>query len=117
MKRQRVNQAIHQFGCTVEIEVVGSGAKKETTKAFIQPIRSISKAEAGQSFLNLGSYDDTTYLYIGPAEIRIDTYPFNTIVRTNECAYTIKRAQAVCFQDEILYIWGVLQKYVEESTK
>ena len=108
-----ITRAIESFGRAVK--VVSSDATEETTKAFIQPFRHKDYSYYGGKCIDIGFNTGANYLYIGSKDVRIDKYPFNTVIKTNDESYTIKRAQKVCLKDEVLYIWAVLQKCEEEE--
>lgn len=114
MRRELVRSSINKYGSTVEV-LDGSNNLKTTTKALIQPSRYVNKNTFGYQYLKMGIADIDTFLYIGMPEVRIDTFPLDTILRCNNDLYTIKRAQKVCFADETIYVWAMLQKYVPDD--
>lgn len=95
------------------IQVVLENDKEEKSKAFIQPFRHKDYSHYGGNCTNIGFNSETEYLYIGPKDIRIDKYPFNTIIKTSDESYIVKRAQKVCFKEDVLYIWAILQRHEE----
>lgn len=115
MRNQSVNQRIDQYGCSVQI-ISEDANIHQTVKAIIQPLRSAHKLNHGMEYLQAGCVDKNSFLYIGPAGVRVDTYPFDTKMIAHDDTYTLQRAQKFCFNDEILYIWAVLRKYVPEET-
>ena len=114
MRRYMVKKSIDKYGSTMEI-LDNENNVITKTKAFIQPSRYVNKNTFGYQYLKMGKADIDTFLYIGPADVRIDTMPFDTVLKCNDDLYIIKRAQKVCFEDEIIYVWGLLQKYVPEN--
>lgn len=114
MRSAIVRNSINKYGSTVEI-LDDKNQVKLTTKALIQPSRYVNKNTFGYQYLKMGKADIDTFTYIGPSEIRIDTFPFDTVLRCNENLFIVKRAQKICFEDEVLYVWGLLQKYVPEQ--
>lgn len=109
-----VRSLIKQHGSTVEV-LDGLNNLKATTKAMIQPSRYVDKNTFGYQYLKLGIADINTFIYTGMPDVRIDTFPIDTILRCNGDLYTIKRAEKICLADEVLYIWAILQKYVPDD--
>lgn len=108
-----VTSVINRFGKSVEII-----SKKDTnvsTKAFIQPLRYKDQMYMGGKCIDIGYINGKSYLYIGSKDVRLDLYPFNTILKTNEDNYVVKRAQAVYLGEDILYVWAIIQVYVEDN--
>ena len=106
-----VDNAIKNFGKKIKVNHYNI---EENINAFIQPIRYKDNSYYGGNCTAIGMNKGANYLYIGPKNVRIDQYPFDTIIETDEEDYFIKRAQKVCFKNEILYIWAILQKYEED---
>lgn len=80
----------------------------ESTQAFIQPLR-----WDGQSPL-YGDYEDTAhteqFLYIGPPNFPISTYPSTTIIKAENQNYIIKKAESVYLSGQRIYERAVLEK-------
>lgn len=112
MLSECVTYAINRFGCAVKI--TNSDGTEENFKAFIQPLRHKDHSFYGGKCAETGFTVGANFLYIGPKNVRIDQYPFNTILKTNEESYIVKRAQKVCFKNKILYIWAILQRCDEQ---
>lgn len=110
MMDKYIINTIEDYGRSVEI--ISSGMVTKTTKAFIQPLRYNNSSYVGGKYVNLGKVDETNFLYIGKNDVRLDLYPLNTIIKTDEESYVVKRAQKVCIKDDIVYIWAILQLYV-----
>ncbi len=87
------------------------------TKAFIQPLRYKDQMYMGGKCIDIGYLNGNSYLYIGNKNLRLDLYPFNTLIKTAEENYVVKRAQAVYIGDDILYVWAILQVYVEDENE
>lgn len=86
----------------------------EDTKAFIQPLRYISKMYQ-EEYMNSGYIDLNNYLYIGDSSVRLDLYPFGTLVCSNGDKYIIKKAKKVSLKGEVIYIWAILQEAYSET--
>lgn len=108
-----VSSIIDKFGRTVTINL--SDNSKINTKAFIQPLRYKDQTYMGGKCLDIGYLDGKNYLYIGDKNTRLDLYPFNTKIDTFNESYVVKRAQAVYLGENILYIWAIVQVFVEDE--
>lgn len=105
---------LNKFGRNVKVIDPTDKIEVKKISAFIQPLRYKDKNYIGSRYLDAGIIDGSNFLYIGPSDLRLDLYPLNSIIETNEESYVVKRAQKVCFKDDIVYIWAILQLYVEE---
>lgn len=114
MRAEVVKSSIQKYGTAIEV-INPSDNSKISTKAFIQPSRYVNKLNFGYQQLKIGRADLDTYIYIGPADVRVDTFPSNTLIKTKDDTFVLKRAQKMCFQDELIYIWGILQKYIPDN--
>lgn len=110
-----VKSILNKFGRNVNVIDQTENIQSKTTKAFIQPLRYRDKNYIGAKYMDVGVVDGTNYLYIGSSNLRLDLYPSNTQIKTDEESYVVKRAQKVCFKDDIVYIWAILQLCVEEG--
>lgn len=108
-----VSRLINKFGRTVSI--VPNDDSKILTKAFIQPLRYKDKNYLGGKYIDIGYLNEKNYLYIGDKNTRLDLLPFNTKVVTNNESYVVKRAQAVYLGENILYVWAIIQVFVEDE--
>lgn len=108
-----VSGLINKFGKTVT--VVLSDNKKISTKAFIQPLRYKDQSYLGGTCVDMGYLNSKSFLYIGDKNTRLDLFPFDTKLETNDECYVIKRAQAVFLGESVLYVWAVLQVFVEDE--
>lgn len=79
------------------------------TIASVQPLRYKSKADFNNEYVSAGFADTSRYLYVGPADVRVDTYPIDTIIKNTNGDYVLKSAGKFCYKNEILYIWAVLE--------
>lgn len=112
VKSRRIGGMIERYGRRVQIEENGVLKK---TRAIIQPLRYKNKMYVSGSFLPPGFADGGHYLYLGNAWARLDLLPADTLIRTDEESYLLKRGEKVLLGDEILYIWAILQSYVEDA--
>lgn len=108
-----VSSLINKFGRSVE--VILSDNSKTSTKAFIQPLRYKDQTYLGGKCIDIGYLNGKNYLYIGDKNTRLDLLPFNTKILTNEESYVVKRAQAVYLGENVLYVWAVIQLFVEDD--
>ncbi len=108
-----VTSVINRFGRSVE--VISKNGTNVSTKAFIQPLRYKDQTYMGGKCIDIGYVNSKNYLYIGNKDLRLDLYPFNTILKTSGDNYVIKRAQAVYLGEDVLYVWAIIQVYVEDS--
>ncbi|MDQ5983841.1 MAG: hypothetical protein RUMPE_00870 [Eubacteriales bacterium SKADARSKE-1] len=113
MMDKYIINTIEEYGRSVEI--ISPEMTKKITKAFIQPLRYKNNSYVGGKYIDLGKVDETNFLYIGKNDIRLDLYPLNTIIKTDEESYVVTRAQKVCIKEDIAYIWAILKLYVEEG--
>lgn len=113
-RRAGVERMLSRYGTKVWIQKNEENAPWLAAKAFIQPLRYKNKMYLNGSFLEAGFLDGGHYLYIGPCTHRIDQYPMDTRVRTEEQDYVVQRAEAIYVQNAPVYVWAILQKYVPE---
>lgn len=113
MTSEYVDIMIEKYG--EEVSVSCSDMPTQRTKAFIQPMRKKGTSYYGDEGYDLGVIDDSHYLYIGKKDVRLDLYPFDTVLQANEDKYILKKAHKVCIGRDIIYIWGMIQKYSEED--
>lgn len=113
MTSEYVDMMIEKYG--EEVSVSCNDMTEQSTKAFIQPLRKKGNSYYGDEGYDLGIIDESNYLYIGKKDIRLDLYPFDTVLETNEDKYILKKAHKVCIGQDIIYIWGIVQKYSGED--
>ena len=113
MTSKYVDMMIEKYG--EELSISCSDMAEQSTKAFIQPLRKKGNSYYGNEGSDLGIIDESNYLYIGKKDVRLDLYPFDTILQTNEDKYILKKAHKVCIGPEIIYIWGIVQKHNGED--
>ena len=108
-----VSGLINKFGRTVTI--IPNDETKIAAKAFIQPLRYKDQTNLGGKITDIGYLNGKNYLYIGDKNARLDLLPFDTkIVTANEC-YIVKRAQAFYLGEDVLYVWAIIQVFVEDE--
>ena len=105
---------LNKFGRNVEI--VSDNDQNISTQAFIQPLRYKDHMYMGGQCIDIGYLKGKNYLYIGSHNVRLDLYPFNTIINTDEESYVVKRAQAVYLGENVLYVWAIIQEHVEDES-
>ena len=106
------SRLINLYGQTVTIE---NGNVSASTKAFIQPLRHSDKRTISGSYTETVIDNSEQFLYIGNPDIRLDTFPLDTTsITAGTDVYILKKADKICFSDEVLYIRAILSKEVEE---
>lgn len=108
-----VKSRISEFGQNVTITIPSQDNKTIKTIAFIQPLRQTSKAYQWNNSLDSGFIDLSNYVYIGPYDVRLDNFPGDTILESNDKKYTIQKTDTLTINDEIIYVWAVLQVCTE----
>lgn len=108
-----VSSLIDKFGRTVSI--LPENSAPISTKAFIQPLRYRDQSYLGGKCMDMGYLNGKNYLYIGNNDVRLDLYPFNTKIETSEENYVVKRSQAVYLGENVLYVWAIIQVFVEDE--
>lgn len=108
-----VSGLINKFGRTVAVAL--SESEEIPTKAFIQPLRYKDVTNMGGKFMDVGYSSGRNYLYIGDKNTRLDLMPFDTKIKTSSETYVTKRAQVVHLGEDVLYVWAILQVFVEDE--
>lgn len=108
-----VSSLINKFGRS--IDVILSDNRKISTKAFIQPLRYKDQTYLGGKCIDIGYLNERNYLYIGDKNTRLDLLPFNTRLIANDETYVVKRAQAFYLGENVLYVWAIIQVFVEDD--
>ena len=116
-RKTSVKENIEKFGQSVRFIMSNPEAENVTTKAFIQPLRQVSRSYQWENYLDSGLVDLSNYVYIGPYDVRIDTFPKDTVLESKGKKYTIQTVDTVNIGDETIYIWAVLQICTEEELK
>lgn len=109
-----VEASINKYGQNVTIISSDTG-NQFSTKAFIQPLRYKDDTYMGGKFKNIGQIKGAKYLYIGNEDVRLDEFPLNTIIKSSEDQFVLKRAEKVYFNNKVFYIWAILQPLIEEA--
>lgn len=109
-----VEASIKRYGQNVTIINAESNGQF-STKAFIQPLRYKDETYMGGKFKNIGQIKGSNYLYIGTRDIRLDKFPINTIIKSSEDQFVLKRAEKVYFNNKVFYIWAILQPLIKEA--
>jgi len=113
MTSKYVDMMIEKYG--EEVSISCNDMASQSTKAFIQPLRKKGNSYYGDYGSDLGIIDESNYLYIGKKDVRLDLYPFDAVIESNEDKYILKKAHKVCIGSDIIYIWGIIQKYSGED--
>lgn len=108
-----VSSLIKKFGRSVTI--IPDENNQVSTKAFIQPLRYINQSYFGEKFVDIGYLNKQNYLYIGDKNARLDLFPFNTKIISNNDSFVVKRAHPVYLGEKILYVWAIIQVFVEDE--
>lgn len=109
MIHKEVTQMIKKNGSTVKIRI-GDQSDTIVTKAIIQPLRLNDNKNIFGGYLDIGADNDNHYLYIGESNIRLDKFPPNTFIESNEDKYVVKSAERIVFKDDIFCIRAILHK-------
>lgn len=109
-----VAEVIAKWGQPVAVVLPGEQKIKERTRAFIQSLRYKDKNFFGWQYIDVGCVNADSYIYIGHANVRLDLYPFNTVVCTGNQNYLVRNAKAFYIGEKIAYIRAVLQLDVQE---
>ncbi len=109
-----VEASIKKYGQSVTIINSDTG-NQVGTRAFIQPLRYKDETYMGGKFKNIGQIKGAKYLYIGNKDVRLDKFPLNTIIKSHEDQFVLKRAEKVYFNDKLFYIWAILQPLIREA--
>lgn len=110
--QKQVARLIEEYGEPMRIRPPEGG--EEQCTAFIQPLRYKNKMYLDGDYLPVGFADTGHFLYIGLPEPRLDRMPGHTVLLTGDGQYTVKRAECVKFSGRAVYVWAVLQPYIEE---
>ena len=102
--KQAIAFVLQHYGSTVEAV---TGESTRSFRAFLQPVTSKSWQNMEHTFGPLGEIPRGQYLYIGPAAEDILGAEF---LRCHGEEYLVRRADALLFGDEALYIWGLCVK-------
>lgn len=70
-----------------------------------------TKSNFDDRHTEIGAADKDFYTYIGPFDHDITAVPKVLLYAGNSEIYSFKKAEAVRFNDEIIYYFGILKKY------
>ncbi|MDR0889257.1 MAG: hypothetical protein LBM28_01245 [Oscillospiraceae bacterium] len=96
-----IGALIAQYGCTIEIV---SSSESTSVTGFLQPVTSKSWQNMDRVIASGGEIPRGQYLYIGPPDVDITGAEHLSYDGKN---YLVRRADAITFQNERLYIWGL----------
>ena len=105
--RSEANSLITKYGQTVSIKKTAL-SDPETTKAFIQPLRSDYQSNLYGDYVETEGTEQ--FLYIGLPEYKLPDYPNTTRITFSNQPYAIKKAENVYFGENVLYVRAVLEK-------
>lgn len=114
-RKSMVKNSMNEFGQRVIITIPSQNNKVIETNAFIQPLRQINKSYQWNNYLDSGFIDLSSYIYIGPYDVRLDNFPGDTILESDSKKYIIQKTDTVSIKDEIIYFWAVLQIHTESN--
>ncbi len=110
-----ISKTINQYGNAVYITGPDDW-KSSSYRAFIQPIRYKTKLYMEGDHTPIGNNHNDVYLYIGPADHRLDRLDRRYRIHDKEDnRYMIDRAERIIVNDKALYIWAILRKTTEGS--
>ncbi len=105
--KTKINYIIKQFGQETII-MKSQNDEPIYTKAFIQPLRCDYQSELYKDYMETEGTEQ--FLYIGPPECPISTYPDTTIITSGQQSYIIKKAESVYLSNTQMYERAVLEK-------
>ena len=76
-------------------------------KAFVQSLRYKNKLFLAGNITKLGYDSQTHYLYIGPANMPVNSGDF---IDVDGVGYTIVRSDKICVADKPVYYWAILKR-------
>ena len=89
------------------------GAKTESCKALIQPLRYKNKMYLDGVYTEIGFNSQGHYLYIGPPTPDLTLAGESTRIECDSVSYRIDRAERVYNGSEVFYIWAIIRTIVE----
>ena len=100
--RSIIERVIRDYGSTV---VAVRGEERTTFRAFLQLVTSKSWQNMERAIGPLGEIPRGQYLYLGPADQPIAQADY---LQCGDRKFLVRRAEALLFQDEPVYVWGLL---------
>ena len=95
-----------------EITVYLKYKKEYQVKGFIRPLSFQHLPSSNELGIPFDHTDDGGYLYLGPAEYRIDRELEETKLEQDDVLYWVTKSRAVYLQNEPIYVCAILQKVV-----
>ncbi len=100
--------------CGEEITLEKDGTTYSTL-AVIQPLRYKNSSYFENLYVPEGYYNGNSYIYIGKPDVGIELLTYDSTITATSGKYVVKRVEKVCYGSEVIYIWALLQKCVEEE--
>ena len=113
-KKERVKKLINRYGQTVCAELE-SGERSLDYKAFVQPVRYKNKMYLNAVESPIGTVSENYYLYVGPYDVQLNSIDEPVTIHTAIMSCTVERAEAVFLDNEILYVWAILRRVIEDE--
>lgn len=113
-KNERVKRLMNRYGQTVHAETE-SGERSSDYKAFVQPVRYKNKMYLNAVESPIGTVDENYYLYVGPYDVQLNMINEPVTIHSAIMACTVERSEAVFLNNEILYIWAILRRVIEDE--
>ena len=107
-----VKTSILKYGQTITL-IDGNEEIVSTSKAFIQPLRSDYQSPLYEDYQEDKSIEQ--FLYIGLPEVDLINMPSETLIKTDDMTYTIKKVENVYLSEKVIYERAVLEKYIAEE--
>ncbi len=98
---------ILRYGQLITITKSPTDAPKNT-RAFIQPLRWDGQSALYGDYAN--SENAEQFLYIGPPDFQLSTYPGTTVITLENQNYVIIKAESVYLSGQRIYERAVLEK-------
>lgn len=112
-KNQKVKRLLERYGQRV-CAIGEDGSRSSYFRAFVQPVRYKNKMYLNAVESPIGTVSENYYLYIGPYDVHLNGEEERTTIETDTMVCTVERAENVFLDNEILYIWAILRRVVEE---
>ena len=113
-KNERIKRLINRYGQTVCAETE-SGERSPDYKAFVQPVRYKNKMYLNAVESPIGTVSENYYLYVGPYDVQLNSVNEPVNIHTAIMTCTVERTECVFLDDEILYIWAILRRVIEDE--
>ena len=113
-KNERVKRLMTRYGQTVHAETE-SGERSADYKAFVQPVRYKNKMYLNAVESPIGTVSENYYLYVGPYDVQLERSDETVSIHTAIMSCTVERTECVFLNNEILYIWAILRRVIEDE--